>query len=219
MLCLGILKEDFMGIFSNKETDYFGLFETSISFSNRAAQTLMKAFEDGVIDFKEIKNLKDIEHEADDHVHKCLKLIEEAFITPIDRSDIIEIVKEIENITDSIDSIANHTYMMCVKETNEPARHQMELVVKACLKLEDLMKLLKNFKKNFKQIDELIVEINRIEEEGDKTYLNAMRNLFEFETDAKKVIIWKILYEKLEDALDKCEDVADIVQKIIIAKT
>ena len=208
-----------MGIFSNKETDYFGLFEMSISFSSHAAQALKKAFEDGAIDAKEIQHLKDIEHDADKHVHTCLKLIENAFITPIDRSDIVEIVKEIENITDSIDSVANHTYMMCVKEVNEPALYQMELVVKACLKLEELMKQLKNYKKSFKEINELIIEINRIEEEGDKTYLNAMRNLFEFETDAKKIIIFKLIYEKLENALDKCEDVADIIQKIIISKT
>lgn len=208
-----------MGLFANKETDYFELFEISISYASQAAKSLQKAFVDGIIDYQEIQNLKSIEHEADSHVHRCLKLIEEAFVTPIDRSDIVEIVKEIENITDNIDSIANHTYMMCVKEVNEAAQNLMNLVVEACLKLEELMKILKNYKKELKKIDDLIIEINHIEEVGDKTYLHAMRSLFEFETDAKKIIIWKLLYEKLENALDKCEDVADIVQKIIISKT
>ena len=208
-----------MGLFTSNGPDCFELFEISISFSNRAAESLKKAFEDGVIDYKEIQNLKSIEHEADVHVHRCLKLVEEAFVTPIDRSDIVEIIKEIENITDNIDAIANHTYMMCVKEVNEASRNLMNLVVEACAKLEELMKSLKNYKKNFKKIDDLIIEINHIEEVGDKTYLNAMRTLFEFETDAKKVIVYKMLYESLENALDKCEDVADIVQKIIISKT
>jgi predicted phosphate transport protein (TIGR00153 family) len=208
-----------MGLFTNKETDYFGLFEQSIAYSCQAAHALRKAFVDGLIDTQEIKNLKDIEHEADNHVHRCLKLIEEAFITPIDRSDIMEIVKQIENITDNIDSIANHTYMMCVKEVNEPSRYMMDLVVQACTKLQEMMKLLKSFKKNLKAIDELIIEVNHIEEEGDKTYLNAMRALFEHETDAKKIIVFKLLYEKLETALDTCEDVADMIQKIIIAST
>lgn len=208
-----------MGLFSNKDTDWFELFEISISYSSRAAKTLQKSFEDGIIDYKEIQNLKAIEHEADDHVHRCLKLVEVAFVTPIDRSDIVEIIKEIENITDNIDSIANHTYMMCVKEVDEASRNFMGLVVEACTKLEELMKNLKYYKKDFKLINDLIIEINQIEEVGDKTYLNAMRTLFEFETDAKKIIIYKLLYEKLEDALDKCEDVADIVQKIIIAST
>ena len=78
---------------------------------------------------------------------------------------------------------------------------------------------MKNYKKDFKKINELIIEINNIEEVGDKTYQKAMRNLFEFETDAKTIIVWKLLYDQLENALDKCEDVADIVHKIIISKT
>ena len=208
-----------MGLFSNKDVDCFELFELSISFSSRAAVSLKKAYEDGVVDYNELRNLKGIEHEADIHVHRCLKLVEEAFITPIDRSDIVEIIKEIENITDSIDSIANHTYMMCVNKVNEAAKDLMNFVVDACIKLEELMKNLKNFKKEFKKINDLIIEINNIEEAGDKTYLTAMRSLFEFETDAKKIIVWKLLYDQLEGALDKCEDVADIVQKIIISKT
>ena len=208
-----------MGLFSNKDVDCFELFELSISFSSRAAVSLKKAYEDGIVDYNELRNLKGIEHEADIHGHRCLKLVEEAFITPIDRSDIVEIIKEIENITDSIDSIANHTYMMCVNKVNEAAKDLMNFVVDACIKLEELMKNLKNFKKEFKKINDLIIEINNIEEAGDKTYLTAMRSLFEFETDAKKIIVWKLLYDQLEGALDKCEDVADIVQKIIISKT
>ncbi len=208
-----------MGLFSGKDVDCFELFEVSASFTQRASVSLNKSFEDGVVDYKELQNLKSIEHEADIHVHRCLKLVEEAFITPIDRSDIVEIIKEIENITDSIDSIGNHTYMMCVKEVNEAARNLMSLVDEACEKLVELFKVLKNFKKDFKKINDLIIEINNIEEVGDKTYQNAMRNLFEFETDPKRIIIWKLLYDQLENALDKCEDVADIVQKIIISKT
>ncbi|MGI6084664.1 MAG: DUF47 domain-containing protein [Acetivibrionales bacterium] len=208
-----------MGFFSGKDVDCFKMFETSASFSRMAAVTLKKAYEDVVVDYNELKNVKKIEHEADIHVHRCLKAVEEAFITPIDRSDIVEIIKEIENITDSIDSIANHTYMMCVNKVNETAQNLMGLVVDACVKLEELMKILKNFKKEFHKINELIIEINNIEEAGDKTYSGGMRSLFEFETDPKKIIVWKLLYDQLESALDKCEDVADIVQKIIISKT
>ncbi|NLX63404.1 MAG: DUF47 family protein [Clostridiaceae bacterium] len=150
---------------------------------------------------------------------KNIILYQEAFITPIDRSDIVEIIKEIENITDSIDSVANITHMMCVSHVNESAQTLMGFVVDACVKLEELMKTLKNFKKEFKKINDLIIEINNIEEAGDKVYFTAMRNLFQYETDAKKIIIWQRLYDQLESALDKCEDVADIVQKIIVSKT
>ena len=206
-----------MGIFKNKDSDWFNLFVTSISYSSKAAQALQKAFEDGSIDYNELQNLKSIEQEADTHVHRSLKLVEEAFVTPIDRSDIIEIINEIENITDCIETISNYTYMTGVKRLNEATQNLMQLLVDACLKLEDLMKNLKNYKKNLKIINDYIIEINRIEEMGDKTYINAMRNLFEHETDAKKIIITQLLYEKLEEALDKCEDVADAVQKVIIS--
>lgn len=206
-----------MSFFSGKDKDWFDLFVTSISYSTRAARVLQKAFEDGLIDYEEIQKIKAIEHEADVHVHRCLKLVEEAFITPIDRSDLIEIVSEIENITDCIDSIGNHTYMTCIKQVNEDALNLMQLLVEACAKLEELMKNLNNYKKNQKVINNYIIEINRIEEMGDKTYLNAMRTLFEFETDAKKIITYQLLYEKLEIALDKCEDVADAIHKVIIS--
>lgn len=209
-----------MGLFSNKkEVDIFKLFATSASFAKKAAESLKKAYEDGIVDYNELQNLKSIEHEADIHVHQCLKHVEEAFITPIDRSDILEILKEIENITDSIDSVANHTYMMGVREVNDAAKTFISLIVDACIKLEELTRIFKNYKKDFDKINQLIIEINNIEEAGDKTYRNAMRNLFESESDAKKIIIWNLLYHQLEGALDKCEDVADIVQKIIISKT
>jgi len=208
-----------MGLFSGKDADCFELFEISASFSHRAAIALRKAFGDGSVDYNELQNLKSIEHEADTHVHRCLKVIEDAFITPIDRSDIVEIIKEIENITDSIDSIANHTYMMCVKKVNDTAKTLMSLVESACEKLVELFRNLRNYKKDFRKINDLIIEINNIEEAGDKTYQAAMRNLFEFETDAKKIIVWKLMYDQLEGALDKCEDVADIVHKIIVSKT
>jgi len=208
-----------MGFFSGKDVDCFELFQISVSFSSKAALTLQKAYDDGDVDYNELKNVKNIEHEADIHVHRCLKMVEEAFITPIDRSDIVEIIKEIENITDSIDSVANITHMMCVNHVNESAQTLMKFVVDACIKLEELMKTLKNFKKEFKKINELIIEINNIEEAGDKVYFTAMRNLFQYETDAKKIIVLQRLYDQLESALDNCEDVADIVQKIIVSKT
>jgi len=208
-----------MGFFTSKDVDCFELFQISSSYSRKAALALQKAYDDGDVDYNELKNLKDIEHEADIHVHRCLKMVEEAFITPIDRSDIVEIIKEIENITDSIESVANITHMMCVSHVNESAQTLMGYVVEACVKLEELMKTLKNFKKEFKKINELIIEINNIEEAGDKVYFTAMRNLFQYETDAKKIIVWQRLYDQLESALDKCEDVADIVQKIIVSKT
>jgi predicted phosphate transport protein (TIGR00153 family) len=205
-----------MGLFGNKETDFFALFTQGISCSLEAAKQLESSFADGQINMDELTKIKEIEHKGDRLVHTALKQIEEAFITPIDRSDIIEIVKQIECITDSIEAISNRIYILRITETNDICRKFIDLIVTSCERLTELMTLLKNFKKNFSRINELVIEINRLEEEGDRTYINAVHGLFEPNTDPIKIIKLKELYEHFEDCLDKCEDVADVVEKIKI---
>ena len=205
-----------MGLFGNKETDFFALFTEGISYSLEAAVQLRSSFADGIINLDELKKIKEIEHMGDKLVHVALKQIEEAFITPIDRSDIIEIVKQIECITDSIEAISNRIYILRITETNDICRKFIDLIVTSCERLSELMTLVRQFKKNFNRINELVIEINRLEEEGDRTYINAVHGLFEPNADPIHVIKFKELYEHLENCLDKCEDVADVVEKIKI---
>lgn len=208
-----------MGIFNRNETDYFKLFEEGISFSLKAAEALQVGFADGKIDLAEIQKIKNIEHEADKHVHRCLKLIEEAFITPIDRSDILDLVKYIENVTDSIDEVSRRIYMMRVTDCGEYAVKFVEYIVQACKKCAELMATLKDYKKNLKKINQLAIEVNNIEEAGDRLFTEAMRELFSSNSDPVTIIIKKDLFERFEDILDNCEDVADTAEKIMTAKT
>lgn len=205
-----------MGLFGKKETDFFALFTEGISYSLKAAKQLECSFTDGKINMDELAKIKEVEHLGDRHVHTALKQIEEAFITPIDRSDIIEIVKQIENITDSIESISNRIYILRITESNDICRKFIDLIVSSCEMLTELMGLLRNFKKNFSRIDKLIIEINHLEEEGDRTYISAVHGLFEPSTDIIRIIKLKELYEHFENCLDRCEDVADVIEKIKI---
>lgn len=184
-----------------------------------ASKKLKNAFSNSTINKDELQSIKDIEHAADKHVHKCLKIIEDAFITPINRSDIIEILKGIENITDSIDQIANHIYILNIARSNQYIHKFVSLVVESCERLHDLMISLKQYKKNTKIINQLIVEVNRLEEEGDATYSESMSHLFKTENNAINIIRNKELYQLLENSLDCCEDVADMVEKIMISST
>ncbi len=95
----------------------------------------------------------------------------------------------------------------------------MDYVVACCETLNELMAALKQFKKNQKKISECIIEVNRVEEEGDRIYSESMRKLFQLETDPVRIIIQKELYELLEAAIDCCEDIADLVEKVMVAKT
>lgn len=208
-----------MGSISRKSVDYFEMFAEGVSISLKAAQRLQTAFADGIINREELKLVKEAEHEGDKHIHQCLKKIEVAFVTPIDRTDIVEILKGIENITDSIDSVAIHIYMMHLTEANEYLGKFVEYVVSSCETLYDLMKEIKKFKKSLKNILEYIIEVNRIEEEGDQIYIKSMKDLFEKETDPIKIIKNKEIYQLLEHTLDCCEDVADMVEKILVSKS
>jgi predicted phosphate transport protein (TIGR00153 family) len=208
-----------MGKISKKNVDYFEMFEKGIGISLLAAERLRDAFSNGNISIDELKLVKDAEHEGDLHVHQCLKKIDVAFITPIDRTDIVEIIKAIENITDSIEDVANHIYILRINEANEYLRKFVEYIVEACKMLKELMTALKSFKKNQKKINECIIEVNRIEEEGDRIYAEGMTKLFENETDPIKIIKQKDVYKLLEQTVDLCEDVADIVEKVMVAKT
>lgn len=204
---------------SRKSVDYFEMFANGISISLKAANLLKTAFADDIIDDSELAKIKEVEHEGDRYVHESLKIVEIAFITPIDRSDIIELIKGIENVTDCVDNISNHIYMMRITKSDTYMRQFIDIVVTSCERLNELMIALKQFKKNpNNSINDLIIEVNRLEEEGDKVFAESMRNLFGFETDVLTIIKNKELYKLFERAVDSCEDIADMVEKIMIAK-
>ncbi len=204
---------------TRKEVDYFEMFANGISISLKAANLLRTAFSDDMIDEKELVKIKEVEHEGDRYVHESLKTVEVAFITPIDRGDIIEIIKGIENVTDCVDNISNHIYMMRITKCDCYMRNFIDILVTSCERLNELMIALKHFKKDpTNKINELIIEVNRLEEVGDRVFSESMRNLFGFETDCITIVKNQELYKLLEAAIDACEDIADMIEKIMIAK-
>ncbi len=210
-----------MSSFFSKGPDYFNLFEKGIQISNKAAKTLQKAFANDRIDEDEIKQLKNIEHEGDRHVHECAKLIADAFITPVERPDMMNLISVIEALTDSIDDVGNQVYMMHITEKDKTAGEFVDLLASASDELCSLMTVFKDFKKKQDKIHEIAIRVNHIEEQGDTLFINAMRTMFDpkQETDAMDAIRKHSLYQILEDTLDACEDVADVVSNIIISNT
>lgn len=208
-----------MGKMSKQSTEYFEMFEKGVAISLEAARALQSALVNQHIHGETLKSIKDIEHKGDLHVHQCLRKIDIAFITPIDRTDIVDIIKAIENLTDCIDAVANHIAIFNIRESSTYLRRFVDYIVQCCKKLDELMAALKNFKKNHAKINECIVEVNRIEEEADRTYAESMRKLFENETDPIVIIKKKELYQLLEQTVDCCEDIADMVENVMVAKT
>ncbi len=201
-----------------KEMNYFDMFVKGVTYSLNAAKILKSVLDNGGLTEEDAIKIKSIEHEADIHMHDVCSHLNVAFITPIDREDIYRIVKETDDITDSIESVSNGIWMMNVEKVNAPMKKMGEYIVNACEMLVELMSEVKNHKKSNK-LNDYVIEINRIEELGDKCFKEAMKELFHTEKDPIKIIKMKEIYKELEDTLDNCEDVADCVESIIITKT
>lgn len=207
------------GIFVPSDVDYFEMCTVGADIMLKAAVALKDGFKDGIISREEQLKIKEIEHEGDHHVHRSLQIIEEAFITPIDQSDLIDILKSIENVTDHIDYVSAHIYMINIKEPDAFYNRFIDLMVSQAEMALDLMKHLRRFKKmNLEEMNRLIKDINTLEEEADRLYIESMRALFIHENDPKRIIQKKEIYGRMEDTCDRLEDVANAVQRLLVAK-
>jgi len=207
------------GIIIPSDVDYFEMCTVGAEITLKAANALKEGFKDGIISREEQLKIKEIEHEGDHHVHKSLQIIEEAFITPIDQSDLVDILKSIENVTDHIDYVSAHIYMINIKEPDIYYNRFIDIMVLQAELALELMKNLRRFKKmDMDKMYQLIKEINTLEEDADRLYIESMRDLFTKEIDAKRIIQKKAIYGRMEDTCDRLEDVANSVERLLIAK-
>ena len=198
-----------------KEGIFFDLFKETATDTHVAAKLL----EELMMDFTDLNNkiavIEEIEHKCDGYVHKMLEHLNRSFITPIDREDIFLIAKELDNITDAIESTAHRLRMLNVSDIKDDAKKIAKLTSQCTEELVIVMAELKKMKTS-KILKSKIIEINRIENEGDDIFRNAIQKLFVSESNALEVIKWKEIYEYLENTLDACEDVANIVEGVVM---
>lgn len=213
------LLDKIKGVIFPANIDYFAMFVTGADIALKAAEALKSAFHDQHISRDELLKIKEIEHEGDHHMHISLRVVEEAFITPIDQSDLIDILKAIESVTDHIDYVAAHLYMLNINESDVYLNKFMDILILCNHDIVELMKLLRRFKTlNMEEIYKLILRINTLEEEADRNYLDSMRNLFTTDQDPVEIIKRKEIYQRFEDAIDRAEDVANAVERLLVAK-
>ena len=162
--------------------------------------------------------LHEIEHKGDSKRHEMTAVIVRAFITPIEREDILKLSQYIDDVTDSIEDILIRIYINNVTQIRPDSLEFMDIVIKCCEAMEEMLKEFHNFKKS-KKLNELIIEINRLEEVGDDLYVACMRNLHTTSTDPLEIIPWREIYEFFEKCCDTCENVADIIESIVIANS
>ena len=200
-------------MFHARDSRFFALFEEAAGNIVAAAGILLEIAGDPRQSTAKIRDLEEREHRGDELTHDIIAELNQAFITPIDREDIFLIAKEMDTIIDDIEATAHRYVMLGITETPEEAANLARMIVSSAGELMAIMKNLGKLK-HIATDNKSIVEINRIEDDGDKVYRQAVKELYSGAHDALEVIRWREIYDHLEETLDALEDVANIVEGI-----
>lgn len=203
-----------------KDSFYFDNFVDCIRISKEAACKLKEILENYNAETIEtmVRDIHEIEHRGDVKRHELSNEIVKAFITPIDRDDIISISQAVDSVTDAIEDIILDLYTWNITALRPGAVEFSELLIRCCEATEQVLLELPNYKRSTK-LAEVVVEVNHMEEEGDKLYITSVHQLSAEEKDALTVVAWREIYQAFETVCDCCEDVANIVETIAIANT
>jgi len=200
-----------------KGENYFDIFVELVQYSRNAAVLLNEI----VNDFKSVDleekmiQMHNIEHAGDVGRHRMMKKLAREFITPIEREDIVAMADAIDNVTDTIEDVMLRLYMFNFSAMREDAVKMAGIIVKCCDALKEALQEFGNFRKS-QTIHKLIVEINHFEEEGDTLFGNATRNLFINEKSPIEILAWKETLDYMEKCCDACEDVADVIESVMM---
>ena len=202
--------------FLPKEEQYFDLFIQMTVYISDAAQTLGEMLSDKDADFEEYaQRIKGLEHACDELTHSISTRLNKSFITPFDREDIYMMSTALDDIVDLIDDAARAIVIFDIHEINDHARRFADVIQRMAVELREIIAILQRPK----SITPRLVEIHRLENEGDDIYHAAIAELFRDGADPLTVLKWKEIYEKLEAAVDRCENVANIIESVIIKHT
>jgi predicted phosphate transport protein (TIGR00153 family) len=194
---------------------FYDLFESSVRKVVEGAVEL----EDLIKDFRDVpvraKQIKDTEHEGDVITHDTIEMLNRTFITPLDREDIHNLITSLDDVLDYIEACAERLSLFKVGKTTDEARLLVGILVKAAKEVEQAVFKLRGLKDG-DSIMKNCIEINRLENEGDFVGRTAVAKLFEGEPNPLDVIKWNDIYDTLENAIDRCEDVANVLEGIVL---
>lgn len=199
--------------FLPKEDQYFDLFAQMTVYISDAARELKEMLADKNNDYEEYaKRIKGLEHACDELTHNISTKLNKSFITPFDREDIYMMSSALDDIVDLIDDAAKAIIIFDVREITVYAKQFASVIERMADQLKEIVSTLRRPK----NITQRLVEIHRLENEGDDIYHAAIAELFHDAHDPLTVLKWKEVYEKLEAAVDRCENVANIIESVII---
>ena len=196
--------------------------ENFLIYFNRTAEITVEAataLDALANDFTDVEvkvgKIKHLEHEGDQVTHQSFALLSRTWITPIDREDIYALTNRLDDVLDLIDASAARLVLFKIPAPTPAMRAQTHLILQSAQAIQRALGLLKDLK-NSRAILDACIEINRLENEADAVYRGVIGRLFEKEKDPFTLLKWKEIYELLESATDACEDVANVLEQIVL---
>ncbi|MBQ8716511.1 MAG: DUF47 family protein [Clostridia bacterium] len=199
---------------------YFENYAACTLLAKKAATYLVECLEnyDSANIEKMLEEMHTFEHSADMKKHEMSEMLAKAFVTPVDREDLDLLSQQLDNVLDLLEEVLQRLYIYNIAEIEPPAVEYAKHLVRACDMLCSIMGEFENFKKS-KNIHNLVIACNDVEEDCDKLYLSTMHELTKNSTDILKTLSWYKIYDCLEACADACEHVSECVGSIIMKNT
>jgi predicted phosphate transport protein (TIGR00153 family) len=197
--------------------NYFDAFANLSKFSYDLAITLNETltnFDPNFVTGK-VTEAHTIEHNADIAKHDIMNRLVKEFLPPIEREDITSLTQEIDDVTDSVEDVLIYIDMFNIQTIRPEILKFTQLIAQCCKAMDEALEEFKNFKSS-KKLRDKIIEINRLEENGDALYVDSMRNLYHNSKDPIELMCWTEILHRLEKCCDNCEDVANIIESIVM---
>lgn len=195
------------------------IFLTLLSEEKEKVKITGETFLDLVNNYEDVNNkiagMKVLETECDMQAHKILNAMNTTRTPLFAREDLFSLIREIDDIVDGLEEVANRFGVFNVEEIRPDAKKMADIVIQAINELSAMFEHLSEIKKPAALLEH-IIEVNRIENEGDLIYRKALANLFSDEKDPIEIIKWKHIYEKMETSIDACESVANMIEGVIM---
>jgi uncharacterized protein len=198
------------------ETSFFDFFEQHTKLSIETCKELNLIAQHPEQLTVRVNKIKELEHQADDVTHTCIDALHRTFITPLDRADIHRLMKRLDDIVDSVDSAASRMMLYELKEFRPELLLFTQVLVRATSEIDSAVAHLRALPKGMDAIEGACRRVYDAENEADQILRSALVRLFKEEKEPVMIIKWKEIFERLEKATDRCEEVANIVQGVVI---
>jgi predicted phosphate transport protein (TIGR00153 family) len=195
-----------------QKREFFALFIQASANARDIARALVELLDQWPDDRSRLRDIRELEHEGDRLTHAVINLLNKTFVTPFDRDDMYRLATVIDDVCDHIDEAADNIDAYEVRDVPLKAREQAEVIHRAASRLHEAVERLEGFKDSSRQLDAL----RQLEDEGDRLSREAIADLFRSGADPLTIIRWKDIHEQLEEAVDACENAADVLEAILV---